>query len=162
MDRLNIDAQLAQEPMSCTVQNLLASISTKLENTPPALLIGNVITSVLRNRPTDIQIALGVLLRDYKTILGYTYDHGITCSYDEILRFKKSAAMDAAKEPEHDNATELRTRQMEEFELPWPPSFHETLHKCVTTMAAIAQRQGKVNNMKTLGTEIIYARAMAL
>ncbi len=38
----------------------------------------------------------------------------------------------------------------------------ETLHKCVTTMAAIAQRQGKVNNMKILGTEMIYARAMAL
>ena len=29
-------------------------------------------------------------------------------------------------------------------------------------MAAIAQRQGKVNNMKILGTEMIYARAMAL
>ena len=31
--RLNIDAQLAQESVSCTVQNILASISTKLENT---------------------------------------------------------------------------------------------------------------------------------
>ena len=51
---------------------------------------------------------------------------------------------------------------MEEFERTWPASFHETRHKCVTTMAAIAQRQGKVNNMKILGTEMIYARAMAL
>ena len=80
--RLNIDAQLAQESVPCTVQNILASLSTKLENTPPALLIGNIITSALRNRPTDLQIALVVLLRDYKTILGYTYDYGITCSYD--------------------------------------------------------------------------------
>ena len=40
-----------------------------------------------------------MLLRDYKTILGYTYDYGITCSYDEILRFKKSAAVVAAKDP---------------------------------------------------------------
>ena len=61
-----------------------------------------------------------------------------------------------------DNATELGTKQMEEFERTWPASCHETLHKCVTTMAAIAQRQGKVNNMKILGTEMIYARAMAL
>ena len=78
---------------------LLASISTKLENTPSALLIGNIITSVLRNRPIDLQIVLGVLLRDYKTIPGYTYDYGITCSYDEILRFKKSAAVVAARDP---------------------------------------------------------------
>ena len=97
--RLNIDEQLAQESVSSTVQNLLASISTKLDNTPPALLIGNIITSVLRHRPTDLQIALGVLLRDYKTILGYTYDYGITCSYDEILRFKKSAAVIASNDP---------------------------------------------------------------
>ena len=98
--RLNIDAQLAQDSVSCTVQNRLASISTKLENTPPALLlIGNIIASVFRNRPTDLQIALGVLLRDYKTILGYTYDYGITCSYYDILCFKKSAAVVAAKDP---------------------------------------------------------------
>lgn len=97
--RLNIDEQLAQESISPTVQNLLASISSKLDNTPPALLIGNIITSALRHKSTDLQIALGILLRDSKTILGYTYDYGITCSYDEILRFKKSAAMIASKEP---------------------------------------------------------------
>ena len=61
-----------------------------------------------------------------------------------------------------DHATELGTKHMEEFERTWPATFHETLHKCVTTMAAIAQRQGKVNNMKILGTGVIYARAMAL
>ena len=31
--RLNIDAQLADEAISATVQNLLTSLSTKLENT---------------------------------------------------------------------------------------------------------------------------------
>ena len=97
--RLNIDEQLVQESVSCTVQNLLASISTKLDSTPPALLIGNIITSVVRNKSTDLQIALGMLLRDYKSILGYTYDYGITCSYDEIRRFKKSAAVAAAADP---------------------------------------------------------------
>ena len=62
--RLNIDEQLAHESVSGTVQNLLASISTKLDSTPPAMLIGNIITSVVRNNATDLQIALGVLLRD--------------------------------------------------------------------------------------------------
>ena len=37
-----------------------------------------------------------------------------------------------------------------------------TTQNCVTTVAAIAQRQGKENNMKILGTEMMYARAMAL
>ena len=97
--RLNIEEQLCHESVSGTVQNLWASISTKLDSTPPAMLIGNIITSVVRNKATHRQIALGVLLRDYKAILGYTYDYGITCSYDEIRRFRKSAEVAAAAEP---------------------------------------------------------------
>ena len=61
---------------------------------PSAMLIGNIITSVVRNKATDLQVALGVILRDYKAIFGYTYDYGITYSYDEIRQFKKSAAAD--------------------------------------------------------------------
>ena len=87
--RLNIDAQLAQESMSWLVQNLLVSISTKLENHPPALLIGNIITSVLRNRPTDLQIALGVLLRDYKTILGYTTESHVVTTRSFVSRIQQ-------------------------------------------------------------------------
>ena len=43
----------------------------------------------MRNKPTYLQISLGVLLRVYKTIFGYIY---------EVLRFKKSAAVAAAKQ----------------------------------------------------------------
>ena len=89
--RLNIDEQLVQESVSCTVQNLLASISTKLDSTPPALLIGNIITSVVRNKSTYLQIALGVLLRDYKSILGYTYDYGITCTSSQTTSTEGSS-----------------------------------------------------------------------
>ena len=49
-----------------------------------------------------------------------------------------------------DNATEFGTKQMEEFERTWPASFHETLHKCVTTMGAIPQRQGKETTWRYL------------
>ena len=63
------------------------------------MLIGNKITSVVRNKTPDLQITLGALLRDYRATLCYTYDYGITCSYDEIRRFKKSAEVAAAADP---------------------------------------------------------------
>ena len=62
-------------------------------------MIGTIITSVLRHKSTGLQIALGVLLRDSKTILSHTYHYGITCSYDEVIRFKMSGVMMASKGP---------------------------------------------------------------
>ncbi|KAI4803777.1 hypothetical protein KUCAC02_025425 [Chaenocephalus aceratus] len=97
--RLDIDKVQAEEAVSSTLLTLLASISPKLHNTLPALMVGNIVTSVLKSQPTDLQIALGVLLRHSKMLLGYTYDFGITCSYDEVLCFKKSAAVSAMKDP---------------------------------------------------------------
>ncbi len=38
----------------------------------------------------------GILLCNSKDLLGYTFDYGITCSYDEVLRFRRSSAVDAA------------------------------------------------------------------
>ena len=60
-----------------------------------------------------------------------------------------------------DNAPELGEQQMEEFERGLPDSFHETIHRRVTTMA-VSQKHIKVNDMKMFDTEMIYARAMAL
>ena len=39
-------------------------------------------------------------------------------------------------------------KRMEELERTWSASFHGTLHKCVSTMAALFQNQIKVKNMK--------------
>jgi hypothetical protein len=61
--RTHIDKYVVAESCSDTVQSLLAAISPKLDQTLPALLIGNIITSVLQNRSTDLQVSLGVLLR---------------------------------------------------------------------------------------------------
>ena len=44
----------------------------------------------------------------------------------------------------------------------WPSSFHGTLHKCISTMAALPWKQVKVNNMKILDNNMIFAQAMAL
>lgn len=86
--------------MSSTVQDLLARLSPKLDNSLPALLIGNIITSVITNNPTQMQISLAVFLRDSKEVVKTMNDFGVTCTYDELLRFKKSAAVAAAKNVE--------------------------------------------------------------
>ncbi|KAJ8018705.1 hypothetical protein HOLleu_43161 [Holothuria leucospilota] len=94
-----LNHETASANVSSTVLNLLARLSPKLDNSLPALLIGNIITAVLTNYPTQLQIALGVLLRDSKELVKSMSDFGVTCTYDELLRFKKSAAA-AAKNTE--------------------------------------------------------------
>ena len=84
--------------VSPTLMNLLSEISGNLDGTLPALLIGNIVTSVFSNRPTHLQLSLGNLIRDSKTLLNTFYQFRVTCSYDEILRFKKSAALAATKD----------------------------------------------------------------
>ncbi len=96
---VDINAQIVNDSISCTLQKLLATVSRSLDDSLPAMMIGSIVTSAVKNKPTDLQVSLGVLLRDSKTLLGYTYDYGITCSYDEVLRFKKSAAVAAVKDP---------------------------------------------------------------
>ena len=64
----------------------------KLDHTLLAALIGNIITVTLKHQPTSLQVSIGVLFRESKKILGYTHD------YDEVLHFKKSAAVAALKD----------------------------------------------------------------
>ena len=80
---------------SNTLNNILTKVSKKLNQSLPALLIGNIITSIVKNLATPLQIALAVLLRDYKEQVKSFHDFGVTCSYDELLQFKKSVAFDA-------------------------------------------------------------------
>ena len=90
--KLNLDVTTAQESVSDVLMTLLEAISPKLSHALPALMIGNIITFIIRNQPTDLQVTLGALLRDSKALIGYMHDSGITYSYDEVLRFRKSAA----------------------------------------------------------------------
>ena len=71
---------------------LLSSISDKLDLTLPSILIGNIITSIINNQPTSLQVALGVLVREKKLLEQFS-DYGVTCTYKEVLRFKSSAAV---------------------------------------------------------------------
>ena len=102
LDKSSCDISITQESasmsVSTTLMDLLAKISTKLNYTPPGILIGNLVTNILCNHPTTLQLAFGNLIRDSKLLINQMYQFGVACSYDEILRFKKSAAFAATKE----------------------------------------------------------------
>ena len=85
------------EACSDLLLTLLAELSPKLDHTNTALLIGNIITGVLTNRPTTLQITLGTILRE-KSLIEQCSEFGITCSYYEVLQFKKSVAHAASRE----------------------------------------------------------------
>lgn len=63
-----------------------------MNRTLAAAMVGNIVTSQVTNQPTDLQIALGLLTRDSKKVVDQLYHFKVTCSYDEVMRFKKSAA----------------------------------------------------------------------
>ena len=92
---IRICKETAAESACDTILVLLAKISPKLDRTLPDILIGNIITSLLTNSFTTLQIALGLLMKDSEDLVNHFYDFSVTCSYDEILRFKKSAALAA-------------------------------------------------------------------
>ena len=106
---IGIDKEQAANSVSQTVKSFLCAISPKLDDTLPSILIGNIITSVLNNTATDLQVALGVLLRDSKDLISHFHDYHVTCSYDEILRFKKSAAVSAADDPSQQGISDAKS-----------------------------------------------------
>ena len=88
----HIDRDICSVFQSYTLDDILSKVSQKLKQSLPALLIGNIVTSVVKNLATPLQIALAVFLRDSKEQVKAFSDFGVTCSYDELLRFKKSVA----------------------------------------------------------------------
>ena len=74
----------------------MAKLSNKLAHTMPAALIGNIITSLVTNSVTTLQIALGVVLRK-RCLIEQFNDFAVACTYDELLRFKASAAAAALR-----------------------------------------------------------------
>lgn len=94
-----IDVSKAVESCSDTALELLGLISTKFESSLPSVLIGNIITCMVTNQPTTLQIGLGILMRE-RTLVDHCFKFGITCSYDETIRFKTPAATVALKHSE--------------------------------------------------------------
>ena len=62
--------------VSPTLMDLSPAMTDNLKNTLPALLIGNKVTSALSSKATNLQIALGNLLRDHKSLVNKLYRFG--------------------------------------------------------------------------------------
>ena len=92
-----IDREMASECVSETLLKLLSCIHPNLSDTLQASMVGNIITSQLTYQPTPLQIAIGVLLGDHKMLIVELYKYGVCCSYNEVRRFRRSAADHASK-----------------------------------------------------------------
>ena len=82
--RVNIDTAL--DAVSATALSLLGNLSSKLNHTMPAVLIGNIITSVLINQATMLQIALADVL-NRKCLIEQTY--AFRAAAVKILKLKE-------------------------------------------------------------------------
>ena len=87
------------DDVSQTLLHLLSLLSMKLDSTLPALMIRNIITSIMNSMHTSLQIALGITVRETSAI-ECLHKFRVTASYDEILHFKASAAHAAAHNQE--------------------------------------------------------------
>ena len=82
-----------------TLMALLAEISPKLDETMPTAMIGNIITSFVNNQSTTLHIALSIILGPKKSLVEQFHNFGITCTYNELRRFRISAASKMANAP---------------------------------------------------------------
>ena len=92
-----IDLDLALDCVSPTLLGLLAKLSKKLNHTAPAAIIGNIVSSMINNCYTDMQIALGIVIGK-KALIQDFFHFGVSCSYEEVLRYKDSAAAAAVRD----------------------------------------------------------------
>ena len=88
-----LNQETATKATSPTLLDFLCELSPKLDSTVPALMIGNIVTSSLRSCTTPLQLALSVMIRESKELLNCFHSFGVTCSYDEFRRFRKSVAV---------------------------------------------------------------------
>ena len=86
-----ISTEIAAESISDTRLQLLRKLSPG-DQLLPSLLIGNIITSSITKHPTPLQIAIAVFFHK-KKIIKHMHDYLVCCSYDELLRFKRSSAV---------------------------------------------------------------------
>lgn len=95
----HIDKEIVSADISETLIDLLTAISPKFGNQSlQSLMIGSIVTSVVTNQTTPLQTAIGILMSDHKSLIKELAKFNISCSYDETRRFRRSAAVTAAKQ----------------------------------------------------------------
>ena len=93
----HINIEIASESASGTLSKLLSVITPKFNNSLQSIMVGNIVCSLVTCQPTPLQIAFGVLLGDHKMLITELYNYAVCCSYDEVRRFKRSAAVQSSK-----------------------------------------------------------------
>ena len=99
-----LDRNSVMSQCSDTFIELLNEISHQFNDSPAALLAASIVTSKVNSRPTDLQIALGLMV-DRKRLVQDLYKYGATCSYDEVKVFKRSTAIATIKDMEQQAST---------------------------------------------------------
>ena len=93
----HINREMTSESASETLTKLLSAVTPKFQNSLQPIMVGNIVCSVVTCQPTPLQIALGMLLGDHKMLITELYNYNMCCSYDEVRRFKRLAAVQSSK-----------------------------------------------------------------
>ena len=98
--QVHIDRYAAAECTSDYLSDILAAVDkNKLcKYSLPSLMVGNVVASQVNSQTTPLQIAFGILLSGQRTIIEALHPYGICCSYNEVRRWLRSAAVLAARD----------------------------------------------------------------
>ena len=98
--KVHIDRHAADECTSGYLSDLLSAIDKKklCKLSLPSLMVGNIVASQVNSQPTPLQIAFGVLISSQRTTIETLYQYGICCSYNEVRRWLRSAAVVAARD----------------------------------------------------------------
>ena len=87
-----------------TLMTLLSKLSPNFEKSLPAVMIGNIMTSMVTKRFTKMQLTLSVLASGRK-LIEHLYEYRIASAYQEFRRFKVLAAASS-----DNNDKEVRAR----------------------------------------------------
>ncbi|MEM7297990.1 MAG: hypothetical protein AAF391_06960, partial [Bacteroidota bacterium] len=86
-----LDKDLLEEISLPTLEAILELVNPNLVNRKINSLISSIIASSATSNITMLQVALGLLVQE-KRLIQHLYEYRITASYDEIQRFRMSAA----------------------------------------------------------------------
>ena len=91
LKNLVLSDEIMREFQIPTLNYLLSIVSPNLSDTNFLSLLGSMITSKVTSKVAILQVAIGLLVNE-KILIQALYDYGVASSYDDIRRFRISAA----------------------------------------------------------------------
>ena len=84
-----------------TLTDILVAISSNFRNNLKGIaLISSMVAAISSSQTSILQVALGLFVHD-KKVIQQLHEYGVTCSYDEVRRFKISAAIFTTNQKPH-------------------------------------------------------------